>query len=135
MAYSDNLHKNEIHTNKVCLSSLPERIINLNDALKETQEAIQSRKDLSKKFREQIEKEIKNTLTYLETLQPPWKLGFELQYEFLRTSIHKSLTSRRKELRSEELRLWEDVTGLMREKRKVLMELQSLRNSRRRLSE
>ena len=130
----ETAEKFSVENNKSSPSSIPEKISNLDDALKEIRGAIESRKDLSKKFKDQIEKEIKNTLQYLETLQPPWKLGFEVQYEFLRTSIHKSLTSRRKEIRSEELRYWEDATGLMREKRKLLMELQALRNAKRRLS-
>ena len=56
---------------KTILSTLHERINTLNDALKEIREAIESRKDLSKKFKDQIEKELKNTLIYLVPVLKP----------------------------------------------------------------
>ena len=115
-------------------SSIQERITTFRSAIKEIQEAIQARKDLNKKFKEQIEQEIKNTLAYLDTMQPPWRIGFEIQYEFLRTSLHKSLTSRRRELRTEDLRFWEDMLALMKEKRRFIMEYDSLRHTKNRMN-
>lgn len=96
------------------------------EAIKEVDETILARKELSAKFRKQIEKEIQEVQNYLATLQPPWRAGFLPQYEFLRVSLHKNLTSRKKDKRSEELKLWEHLTGLLKERRELILEYEEL---------
>jgi hypothetical protein len=67
-------------------------------------------------------------------LQPPWKMGFHPEYEFMRLSLHKSLTSRAHDRRNEELKYWENGVNLAKERRKFLDEYKSLLATRRRLA-
>jgi len=114
---------------------LAERIQNLSEAIEEIDEALHTRKALSKKFVDQIDQEMEEIYGQLGRLQPEWKMGFYPKIEFLRLSLHKSLTSRRKDIRSEELKYWQDVVNLLKEKRKFLDEHKSLLSTKRRLIE
>ena len=114
---------------------LSERIHNLEEAIRELDDALVSRKALSSKFLHQIDKEIQEVQFQLSHLNPPWKTGFHPQLEFLRHSFHKSLTSRKKEIRSEELKYWQDMIGILKEKRKLLDEYKSLLGTKKRLVE
>jgi hypothetical protein len=112
---------------------LDERIANLREAIKEIDDALAGRKQLSHQFLEQIDREADEAKRFLNTLQPPWKMGFYPQIEFLRLSLHKSLTSRAKERRAEELKYWENNVNLAKERRKFLDEYKALIATRRRL--
>jgi len=114
---------------------LDERIQNLREAIEEIDEALAGRKELSQQFLDQIDRESEEVKHHLNLLQPPWKMGFHPQIEFLRLSFHKSLTSRAKDRRSEELKYWENGVNLAKERRKFLDEYKSLLATRRRLSE
>lgn len=113
---------------------LDERIRNLRDAIKEIDAAIAHRKILNFRFLEQIEREREEAVRQLETLQPPWRTGFYPQLEFLRLSLHKSITSRAKDHRGEELKYWDDTVNLANERRKFLDEYKALVGMQRRLS-
>lgn len=114
---------------------LAERVQNLSEAIEEIDDALTRRKALSKKFVEQIDREMTEIHRQLGHLQPEWKTGFYPKIEFLRLSLHKSLTSRRKDIRSEELKYWKDVVDLLKEKRKFLDEYKSLLSAKKRLGE
>ena len=114
---------------------LSERIENLREAIEELDNALATRKVLSKKFLNQIDEERKEIHYQLGHLNPPWQTGFYPKLEFLRLSLHKSLTSRQKDIRSEELKYWQDVVDLLKEKRKFLDEYKSLLSTRKRLIE
>ena len=60
-------------------------------------------------------------------------MGFHPEVEFLRLSFHKSLTSRAKERRTEELKHWENNVNLAKERRKFVDEYKALLATRRRL--
>ena len=111
-----------------------ERLQNLSDAIDELDQALAQRTRLSRKFIHQVEEEMQEVLRHIRQLNPPWKTGFHPELEFLRLSLHKSLTSRKKDKRSEELKYWEDVTGLVKDKRKLLDEYKALLGTKRRLS-
>lgn len=112
---------------------LVERLENLGEAIEELDNALVVRKALSKKFIHQINKEIEEIDFQLDHLSPPWKMGFYPQFEFFRLSLHKSMTSRKKDIRSEELSHWQDVISLRKEKRKFLDEYKSLWSAKKRL--
>ena len=112
---------------------LDERIENLREAIAEIDEALAGRKVLSDQFLGQIDREAAEVKSHLNMLNPPWKTGFHPQLEFLRLSFHKSLTSRAKERRTEELKYWENGVNLAKERRKFLDEYKSLLATRRRL--
>lgn len=111
-----------------------ERVQNLSDAIDELDQALARRKRLSRKFFHQVEEETQEVIRHIRQFNPPWKTGFHPELEFLRLSLHKSLTSRKKDKRSEELKYWEDVTGLVRDKRKLLDEYKALLSTKRRLT-
>ena len=134
---SDDLDESGIHgdASDDITSILSERLRNLEEAIDEIDTALVSRKTLSARFLKQIDGEMQEIHHHLGQLQPPWKIGFYPQIEFLRLSLHKSLTSRRKDIRSEELKYWEDVVGLLKEKRKFLDEYKALLSTKKRLVE
>jgi len=112
---------------------LDERIANLREAIHEIDAALVGRKHLNVKFIEQIDREAEEAKNHLNTLQPPWKMGFYPEMEFLRLSLHKSLTSRAKERRGEQLKYWENGVNLAKERRKFLDEYKELLATKRRL--
>jgi len=114
---------------------LSERIDNLREAIEELDDALDKREVLSAKFLKQIDEEMKEIHYQLGHLNPPWKTGFYPKLEFLRLSLHKSLTSRQKDIRTEELKYWQDVITLLKEKRKFLDEYKSLLSTKKRLVE
>jgi hypothetical protein len=66
-------------------------------------------------------------------LNPPWQTGFYPELEFLRLSFHKSLTSRAKDRRAEQLKYWENGVNLAKERRKFVDEYKALQGMRKRL--
>jgi len=112
---------------------LDERIENLREAIEEIDAALAGRKTLNQRFLDQIDREAEEVKRHLEMLQPPWKSGFYPELEFLRLSFHKSLTSRAKEQRAEQLKYWENGFNLAKERRKFLDEYKALLATRRRL--
>jgi hypothetical protein len=124
----------ENHPNGAGVASiLDERIRNLRDAIQEIDDALARRKVLNIRFLEQIDHERDAAMHQLDTLQPPWRAGFYPQLEFLRLSLHKSITSRATDHRKEQLKYWEDAVNLAQERRKFLDEYKALMGMRRRL--
>ena len=122
------------NTNADVSGILDERICNLREAIQEIDAALAHRKVLNVRFLEQIDREAEEVKRHLNMLQEPWKMGFQPEVEFLRMSFHKSLTSRAKEGRSEQLKYWENSVNLAKERRKFLDEYKALVAMRRRLS-
>lgn len=114
-------------------SILDERIQNLREAIEEIDAALAGRKKLNQHFVEQINRESEEVKRHLNMLNPPWRTGFYPELEFLRLSFHKSLTSRAKERRTEELKYWENGVNLAKERRKFLDEYKALVATKRRL--
>ena len=112
---------------------LDERIFNLREAIEEIDAALDHRKVLNICFLEQIDREAQEVKHHLNMLQEPWKMGFHPEVEFLRLSFHKSLTSRAKENRSEQLKYWENGVNLAKERRKFVDELKELLAAKKRL--
>lgn len=112
---------------------LDERIANLREAIEEIDAALAHRKVLNVRFLEQIDREAEEVKRHLNMLQEPWKMGFHPEVEVLRLSFHKSLTSRAKEGRAEQLKYWENGINLAKERRKFLDELKELLAAKKRL--
>jgi hypothetical protein len=89
---------------------------------------------LNIRFLEEIGRERDAAIHQLDTLQPPWRTGFYPRIEFLRLSLHKSITSRVTDHRREQLKYWEDAVNLNKERRKFLDEYKALIGMRGRLS-
>ena len=105
---------------------ISERIENLVQAIDEIDTALIQRRGLNEKFLEQIKEEREEIKRHLRFLNEPWKTGFYPELEFLRLSFHKSLTSRAKDSRSEELKYWQDVIKLVMDRRKLVDEYKEL---------
>jgi hypothetical protein len=114
---------------------MDERIHNLCEAIEEIDAALAHRKVLNVRFLEQIDREAEEVKRHLNMLNPPWKTGFYPELEMLRLSFHKSLTSRAKESRGEQLKYWENGINLVKEKRKLLDEYKELVAAKKRLEE
>ena len=112
---------------------LSERIENLIQAIGEIDTALIQRKALNEKFLEQIKEEREVIKHHLSFLNEPWKTGFYPELEFLRLSFHKSLTSRAKDSRTEELKYWQDVIKLVMDRRKLVDEYNELLAAKKRL--
>jgi hypothetical protein len=112
---------------------LDERLANLREAIEEIDLALAGRKVLNREFLAQIEREADEVRGYLNMLQPPWRMGFHPDIEFMRLSLHKSLTSRAHDHRTEELKYWENGVNLAKERRKFLDEYKALLATKRRL--
>jgi hypothetical protein len=112
---------------------LDERIRNLREAIEEIDAALAHRKVLNVRFLQQIDREREEVKRHLDMLQEPWQMGFHPDVEFLRLSFHKSLTSRAKESRSEQLKYWENNVNLAKERRKFVDELKELLAAKKRL--
>ena len=121
------------YTDKAVTSILDDRIRNLREAIDEIDEAMDGRSKLNQDFVEQIDRESEEVKRHLNMLNPPWKTGFYPELEFLRLSFHKSLTSRAKDRRAEELKYWENGVNLAKERRKFLDEYKALLATKRRL--
>lgn len=91
-------------------------------ALSEAEDAIISRQRLTKRFLYEIEKEIQEALKMLKFLGDPWKHGDKTDYEFMRISLDKALTSRKKERRERLLQSWKDLLSLNEKKIELLRE-------------
>ncbi len=72
---------------------------------------------------------------HLNFLNEPWKTGFYPELESLRLSFHKSLTSRAKDGRTEELKYWQDVIKLVMDRRKLVDEYKELLAAKKRLEQ
>lgn len=95
---------------------LSRRLEILKDAIEEIDKKIDERVKLTENFKQQIDAEIEDCQMLLNKLPYPWSEGFQPKMEFIRISLHKSLLTRRKDKRSEELSFWEDLTALMKDK-------------------
>jgi len=105
---------------KTVTGILEERIANLREAIDEIDQAMAGRKKLNEHFVHQIDEEAEEFKRHLAMLNPPWKTGFYPELEFLRLSFHKSLTSRAKDRRAEELKYWENGVNLAKRGAEVL---------------
>ena len=114
---------------------LSERLQNIIEAIQEIDTALIERKTLSEKFLEQIKEERNEVQRHLHMLNDPWKTGFYPELEFLRLSFHKSLTSRAKDSRSEELKYWQDTIKLILDRRKLVDEYKELLAAKKRLEQ
>ena len=132
-AVGEDKHSSSPKESGAITGILDERIENLREAIEEIDAALAGRKVLNERFIEQIEREAEEVKRHLDMLQPPWKSGFYPELEFLRLSFHKSLTSRAKEQRAEQLKYWENGFNLAKERRKFLDEYKALLATRRRL--
>jgi len=102
-------------------------------AIQEIDTALIKRKALNERFLDQIKEERQEIKRHLDFLSEPWKTGFYPEIEFLRLNFHKSLTSRAKDSRTEELKYWQDAIKLMQDRRKLVDEYKELLSAKKRL--
>ena len=93
------------------------------ETLKQTEDAITARKKLTKQFLREIELEIREAIRMLKHLGQPWQHGDKTDYEFMRISLDKALTARKKERRDRLLQAWKDLLELEERKAGIRREL------------
>lgn len=91
-------------------------------ALKESKEAIINRKKLNWQFLREIEYEIEEAIRMLRHLGDPWQRGDKPEYEFMRISLDKALTARKKERRERRLQYWKDILDLNQKRLELMKE-------------
>jgi len=112
-------------------SVIDEKLRLLVEAINEIDAAIEARDLLTHRFLGQIDREAAEVRFYLSFLGDPWKHGFVPPMESLRVTLHKNLTSRRVDRRSEEHRAWSDRLALVEKRRQLVIEHQTLLAARR----
>ena len=93
-----------------------------DQALDEAEAALVARRKLTRRFLREIEKEIAEAIKMLRLLGDPWKHGDQTEYEFMRISLDKALTARKKERRARLLEEWKDLLSLHERRLELLRE-------------
>ncbi|MFB0562956.1 MAG: hypothetical protein ACETWM_17295 [Candidatus Lokiarchaeia archaeon] len=115
---------------KVLTETFSSKLKILREAIKEIDREIEERIELGKSFRERIDAEIFRCQTHLKHIEN-YTVGYNPSIEFRRMGLERQILILTKELRSEELRAWEDLVSLMKEKRTFIMEYENLINTRK----
>lgn len=97
-------------------------VILSNESVKITEGSISNRKKLTRFFLEEIEHEIEEAIRMLRHLGDPWHRGDKPEYEFMRVSLDKALTARKKERRERLLQEWKDLLELHQKRIELLKE-------------
>lgn len=105
----------------------------LSEAIDEIDREIEKRIKLGKSFRERIDSELFSCRTQLKYIEN-YTVGYNSSVELRRLGLERQIAMLTKELRSEQLRAWEDVVSLVKEKRIFTMEYKNLMNTRKMLS-
>lgn len=100
-----------------------------NVALQNAENAIEDRKKLNQRFLKEIGREIKEARKMLDFLGDPWKHGDKTEYEFMRISLDKALTARKKERRERLLQEWKDLLDLHEKRIDLLKDNLALGNT------
>ena len=92
-------------------------------ALLVNEKALTSREKLTERFLKEIGGEIAEAKRFLNLLGHPWKHGEKsVEYEFMRISLDKAMTARKKDRRAEMLRSWSDLLKLKEKRLEFLRE-------------
>jgi len=110
---------------------IDEKLRLIAEAVQEIDDALLARTKLTKRHLEQIDAEIGEVRYYLGFLGDPWKTGFTPAIETLRVTLHKNMTSRRQNRRTDELKAWTDRLMLVEKRRQLVMEYRALLAARR----
>ncbi len=91
-------------------------------SLRQTDEALVHRRELTARFVTEINREIAEAKRMLNFLGDPWKHGDHTEYEFMRISLDNALATRKKDRRAELLREWKDLLRLRERRMELLRE-------------
>jgi len=100
----------------------------IREAIQEIDEDIEARVELGLSFRLRIDVEIEKCKAMLTPIESH-TLGYNPSIEFRRLSIERQIFLLTKELRAEDLRAWEDIVSLMKDRRSLEMEYKALINT------
>ena len=110
-------------------SYLAAKLEALREAIKEVEEEIHSRQVLSQAFLKETEEESKQIRSLVSELGAPWSKGYLPAMEELRIKLTRELFNLSNRVRSERLRMWDDIVSLKKQRRDFLMEYQSLKRT------
>ena len=100
----------------------------IREAIQEIEEDIDARVELGLSLRLRIDSEIEKCKAMLTPIENH-TLGYNPSIEFRRLSIERQIFLLTKELRAEDLRVWEDIVALFKERRNLEMEYKALINT------
>jgi hypothetical protein len=100
----------------------------IREAIQEIEEDIDARVELGLSLRLRIDSEIEKCKAMLTPIENH-TLGYNPSIEFRRLSIERQVFLLTKELRAEDLRVWEDIVALFKERRNLEMEYKALINT------
>ena len=118
---------------KTVSGTLSGKIKILKEAIAEISQEIEERRKLSKNVLEKIDSDL-FTLEYQLKELKHYVLGHNHSIEFRRLGLEREILGLKKEKRSEAIREWEDISSLLRKRRDLIMEYQSLKNSEKMLA-
>lgn len=105
----------------------------LAEAIQEIEGEIEERIKLGLSFRKRIDSEVSKCGDMLIPIKN-FTLGHNPSIELRRMGLEKQVFVLTRELRTEDLRAWEDIISLMKERRNLAMEYKSLLATRKMLS-
>jgi hypothetical protein len=132
-AERENKKRKNLGVSKLLGDTFSNKLKILREAIDEIDREIEKRIKLGKSFRERIDAEIFKCHTQLTHIEN-YTIGYSQSIEFRRLGLERQILMLTKELRSEELRAWEDLVSLMKERRTFIMEYKSLINTRKMLA-
>jgi hypothetical protein len=121
------------HISEILTGTFSNKLKILRETIREIEREIDERIELGKAFRKRIDTEVSKCKAMLKLIED-YTVGYNPTIEFRRLAFERQIFMLTKELRAEDLRAWEDIIALMRERRNLEMEYKALVNTRRMLS-
>jgi hypothetical protein len=118
---------------KLLTGTFSNRLKILKEAIEEIEREIDERIELGISFRERIDSEVSKCRDFLKRLED-YTIGYNSTIELRRLAFERMIFTLTKELRSEDLRAWEDIISLMKERRNLVIEYKNLMNTRKMFS-
>lgn len=117
--------KKKVDISKAFSGSLSNKLSILLEAIEEIDRLIELRKAVSKDIQKRIDRDMSDSQYQLSQLKP-WQLGNSPPIEVRRLGIEREILSLNKEMRGEEVRVWEHIASLLKLRRQFLIEYENL---------
>jgi len=103
------------------------RIRLLEEAIKEVDQEMLAREQISRRILREIDSEIVVLEQQLEEISH-WQIGQNESVDARRLGLEREILAHKRERRNEIVRRWQDLSALVRRRRDLIMEREELRN-------
>ena len=103
------------------------RIKLLDEAIKEVDQEMLAREQISRRILREIDSEIVVLEQQLEEISH-WQIGQNESVDARRLGLEREILAHKRERRDEIVRRWQDLSALVRRRRDLIMEREELRN-------